>query len=297
VSASAYLLGREPLALEEPFGGADKVFAATRLDKNVIKGASFCHCTFANISFKEVKITQVHFEDCVFVGCYFRKAELEESSFAGCRFFDCDFPRVAIRGCDFRYCKFSGCLLTFSEMRHSLPQEPNLREELAANLAVEASALGHPKEARAFRMCAIGAREENLKAAIMGQSDWYRQHYDLLRRIGALVGLLGSILNRNLWGYGEQARVLMRNFLILGLVVFPLLFYFTRNALRTASGAVLMPLDSLYFSLQNILPGSIDFGVRAVAPVGRILAGVESILGMVIAGLFVTYLFRWILRR
>ena len=78
MAASAYLLGRETVALDEPFGGEDKVFAATRLDKNVIKGASFCHCTFANISFKEVKITQVHFEDCVFVGCYFRKAELEE---------------------------------------------------------------------------------------------------------------------------------------------------------------------------------------------------------------------------
>jgi hypothetical protein len=297
VTASAYLLGREQVALEEPFGGSDKVFAATRLDGNVIKGASFCHCTFANISFKAVKISQVHFEDCVFVGCYFRKADLEESSFAGCRFFDCDFPKIAIRGCDFRYSKFSKCLLKFSEMKHSLPQEPNLREDLARNLSGEASALGYPAEARAFRMCAIYSREEDLKAAIKAESDWYREHYDFPRRLGAVFSLVGSVLNRNLWGYGEKAAVLVRNFLLLGLLVFPFLFYVTRNTLRTASGGEVAALDLWNFSLQNILPGEIDFGVRAVAASGRVLAGCESVLGTIIAGLFVTYLFRWILRR
>jgi hypothetical protein len=297
MSASAYLLGRENITLEEPFGGEDKIFSASRLDGNVIKGASFCHCTFANISFKEVKIRQVHFEDCVFVACYFRKADLEESSFASCRFFDCDFPKVAIRGCDFRYCKFSKCFLKFSEMKHSLPQEPNLREDLARNLSGEASSLGYPAEARAYRMCAIESREEDLIAAIKAESDWYREHYDLPRRIGAIFSLVGSVLNRNLWGYGEKAAVLVRNFILLGFVVFPFLFYLTRNTLRTVSGGDVKALDFWNFSLQNILPGSIDFGVRAVASSGRALAACESVVGMIIAGLFVTYLFRWILRR
>lgn len=294
---SAYEVGRELSPLEDPFGGQDKLYAAKRLDGALIKGASFSHCTFANVSFKEVKISQVHFLNCVFLACYFRKTDFEETSFAGCKFVDCDFPKVAVRGCDFRYCKFSGCFLTYAEIRHSLPQEPNLREDLARNLSVEATARGFPSEARLFRMCAIRSKEEHLEAAFKGESDWYRQHFDILRRIGAFFGFSFSVLNRYLWGYGEKAFVLVRNFLLLAFLVFPLMFHFVRDSLRGPSGDAVTTAGLVYYSLQNILPGRADFGVRATDQHAQAIAGVESVIGVIMFSLFASYLFRWILRR
>jgi len=294
---NAYLVGPTAVPLEAPFRGEDKVFSATRLDGKTIEDGAFSHCTFANISFKEVKLTRVRFVHCVFIGCYFRRTDVEESVFTGCRFFDCDFPHIAIRGCDFRYSKFRTCFIPFAEMELSLPQEPNLREDLARNLAVETARLGFPGETRAFRMCQIRAREEHLKAAVRGDSQWYQDHYDILRRVGAAIQLTSSFLQRHLWGYGQRSHVLVRNFAILGFGIFPLVFYALRSDLSKTAGNGISLLDILYFSLQNMLPADIGSTISANTSLTRALAGIESLLAMIIAGLFVSYLFRSILDR
>ena len=94
--ASAYLLGRPSGKLAAPYQGADLAFGAARLDGQRIENGEFSHCTFANISFKEVDLRNSGFLNCVFIGCYFRRAELASSRFVGCRFFDCNFSHVAI---------------------------------------------------------------------------------------------------------------------------------------------------------------------------------------------------------
>lgn len=297
MTSAAYLVGRTAAPLEAPFRGEDRVFAATKLDGSTMEGGEFSHCTFANISFKQVKLRRVHFVHCVFIGCYFRRTDIQESAFIGCRFLDCDFPRIAIRGCDFRYSKFRTCFIHFGEIELSLPREPNLREDLARNLAVETAKLGFPKEARAFRMCQIRAREEHLKAAVKGESQWYREHYDILRRFGAAVNLSSSFLNRYLWGYGQRLRVLVINFVLLGFFIFPLAFYVLRDDLSKTAGSPIGLLDTIFFSLQNMLPAGMNAAISANSSLTRGLAGIESLLGVIIAGLFVSYLFRSILNR
>ena len=297
MTSVAYFLNRPTSPLQTPFRGSDRVFAATRLDGKLIEGGDFSHCTFANISFKSVKLKAGSFVDCVFMGCYFRKTDIQGTRFIGCRFIDCDFPKVAIRGCDFSYSKFRTCFIPFSELEHSLPREPNLREDLARNLAVEAASLGFPREARAYRTCQIRAQEAHLKAAVKGASQWYQDHFDILRRIGAALALFGSVLNRYVWGYGQRWGVLVRNFVLLGIVVFPLVFYVLRNELSKMTGSRIELLDTVYFSLQNMLPAGMDSAIRADSPLTRGLAGLESLLAVIFAGLFVSYLFRSILNR
>jgi hypothetical protein len=70
--------------------------------------------------------------------------------------------------------------------------EPNLREHLANNLAREAAALGDPRTARIYRLCEANARESHYRAAIMGKSKWYREHYDGLARRDVALRLAGS---------------------------------------------------------------------------------------------------------
>lgn len=294
---AAYFLGRPVGDLREPYRDSDRAFGGMRLDEKTVRNGDFSHCTFANVSFKGVVLQSSTFLDCVFIGCYFRRAELDNSTFVGCRFIDCNFSHVAIKSSDFRHSSFRGCQVSFSELLHSLPSEPNLREDLARNLSLESSRLGLSGEARKYRMEEIRAREENLRSAILGRSQWYRQHFDGLARAQALVQLLLSLLNRWLWGYGERIRTLVRNLLVAALLAFPLLFYLFRDGLTHISKASVGPWDLLYFSLENVIPAGIDSGVQAVELAPRILAGVESVFGVVAIALFASYVFRWSLHR
>lgn len=180
---SAYHLGRPVAALETPYSGSDKAFAAERHDGAVIDSPSYKHCTFANLSFKEAKFKGGRFLDCIFIGCYFRRAELTNCGFVGCRFFDCNFSHIALKSCDFRHSIFRGCQVTYSEIEYSLPTEPNLREELTRNLSVESSRLGLSREARRYRMAEIHAHEQHLDerwqagwSELMANLDKIEQH-------------------------------------------------------------------------------------------------------------------------
>lgn len=294
---NAYQVGRELIPLSDPFRHQDKIFGGERKDNEIIEDGEFVHCTFSNISFKETKLLRCRFEDCVFLGCYFRRTVIRDSKFIGCRFFDCTFPHISIRGSDFRYSRFSNCFISYSGMLLNLPPEPNLKEEICRNLATETARLGHLYDARAFRMKEIQSREENWKLAMLGANDWYLEHYDYIRRLTAGLRLLRSLGNRILWGYGERIIVLIRNFLVLGIIIFPTFFFLYRTDLQTTAQKQVNLTDIIYFSLSNIVPGSISSNVIAISNTTRFWAGIESLFGVIIAGLFVSYLFRWILHR
>src|SRR4051812_4683044 len=123
---SPYFIGRASSNLEAPFEGRDKIFASQRIDGQKVSKATFEHCTFGNISFKEVDLADSRFIDCAFVRCYFRKTRLTTSHFIGCKFVDCDFPKIRIDRCSFSYSRFEGCFVPYEQMLTSLPREPNL---------------------------------------------------------------------------------------------------------------------------------------------------------------------------
>ena len=155
---SGYLVGRDPGQWPSGTSQAeDVVFAAVRKDGSRLEGMEFRHCTFANVSFKEATLEKCRFTDCVFLDCYFRRTKLSETAFIGCKFVGCDFPRVTIQSCDFKYSRFEGCALPFGELEHSLPREPNLREELTRGLAIASDILA-ARGGNAFFLC--GVRDE-----------------------------------------------------------------------------------------------------------------------------------------
>lgn len=293
---SAYLLGRDVAVLDSPYQDRDKIFAAVRLDDRAIESARFEHCTFSNVSFKGVSLRSGDFLNCVFIGCYFRRATLSETRFVGCKFIDCDFPHINLLECSFRYSTFVGCFIPYAVMEYSLPQEPNLREVLARNLALEAAKVGAADDARRYRMSEIRAKEEHLLAAVRGRSQWYLTHFDPIARAEAGLQYTVSLLHRYLLGYGEQLWVLFRNLAVAGLVVFPVLFAAVRPQLSSQSGAATGPLEILAFSLSNILPG-IHSNLVPVGWMANLLAGLESLFGLVMAGLVASYVFRWSLHR
>ena len=282
---------------ERPYLATDNAFAAQRLDSEKIDSPDYKHCTFANLSFKKSQIDNGMFLDCVFINCYFRRAELTNCRFIGCRFLDCNFNHITLKSCDFKFSKFRECQVNHAEMKYNLPREPNLREELARTLSIESSRLGLSREARRYRITEIRAREEHLFAAISGNSQWYKEHFDYFARMGAVLSLVGSLLNRWLWGYGERAAVLVRNLVGLVFLMFPTLFYISKDQLSHKYGRKIEILDLIYFSLENVVPAGVSSGVIATGSVTRLLAGLESLSGVVAVALFAAYIFRWSLHR
>lgn len=293
----AYLVGRKtgdwPAAASP---ARDLLFAAVRKDGETLEGVEFEHCTFANVSFKEVELRQCSFIDCAFLDCYFRKTRIVGTSFIGCKFLSCDFPKTTIQSCDFKYSRFEDCSIPFDELEHSLPREPNLREDLARGLAISSDALGLLRDGRRYRLAAIRATEEHLRAAVLSNSEWYSSHYRGLRKLAALVQLIASKANGAVWGHGEKWFVLMRNLLVLALVVFPTALWFSQGGLARPSGSIGIG-DLVWLSVTTIIPVN---GVNSVAVTGfatRSILTVEAFLGVVIAGLFITLLVRAMLKR
>ena len=158
MDTSVYLVGRKngdwPTEAEPV---ENLVFAAVFKDCASLEGLAFKHCTFANVSFKETTVRNCQFINCAFLSCYFRKSLLVGSVFIGCKFISCEFPKISVQSCDFKYSRFENCVLPFDEMEHSLPREPNLREELANGLAIAADAKGNQRDRRRYRLTAIRA--------------------------------------------------------------------------------------------------------------------------------------------
>lgn len=295
--SSAYCYGKTVARISHPFKAHDNVFGAAQCDREEIQLGDFERCTFANVSFKEAILRNTRFRHCVFIGCYFRRADLTDCEFVGCRFVDCNFNHVAVKSCDFRYASFSGCQLPYDELRHCLPSEPNLREELSRNLSLESSRLGLASETRRYRMAEIRAREENLWAAFLSQSRWYQEHYDSVARAAALGGFALSLLNRRLWGYGQSSWVLLRNVAVLGFAVFPGIFYLLRGGLQKIPDEQISLPDLFYFSFENMLPTGFHSGIQALSFGTRLTAGIEALTGVVAFALFASYIYRWSLHR
>jgi hypothetical protein len=293
---SGYSIGRQPVQFESPFNAEDKTIANQRLDGLTIAAAECKHCTFLNVSFKEAKLETGNFTDCVFVGCYFRRTDLRDCSFVGCRFIDCRFPHLAVRSCDFRYASFKGCALPAEEMVYSLPMEPNLREELARNLSIEAGRLGLSHDAGKYRDAEIGAMEEHLLAAIKGESSWYREHFAGIARIKAFFQFCGSLVNRWIWGYGNRLWVLLRNWVISSAFVFPLMFLALRSEFQWPEGQMTISA-LLLFSFKNSVPAALSSGLIPIGPFATGLALLESIYSVITFTLVASYVFRWSLHR
>lgn len=293
----AYLVGRNigdwPAATSP---AKDMLFAAVRKDGEILEGMEFEHCTFANVSFKNVALRSCRFTDCAFLSCYFRKCEMVGAAFLGCKFVSCNFPKVTIQSCDFKYSRFEDCSIPFDELEHSLPREPNLREELARGLAISSDALGLNLDGRRYRLAAIQAREEHLRAAVLSNSEWYQRHYAGLRKLEALIQLIASRVNGWVWGHGEKWSVLIRNVVVLAFLVFPTALWFARDGLLQPSGSLTIG-DLIWLSVTTIVPVDGVSSVVATGWIGPAILTTEAFVGVVAAGLLVTQLVRRMLTR
>jgi hypothetical protein len=297
VRVSVYLTRGKKATLEEELGQpiTDTLFIDERFeDKKQLTGVRFEHCTFANISFKGATLRDCHFKACVFEGCYFRETTLRDCHFPASRFVDCEFPKPSIFGCGFQYTRFRRTAPEFGLMEPNLPGEPNLCRDLCQNLATEAAALGHEREARRYRLRGIQEHEEFLRRGYRWSDDYSESHFPGLQRVLAFVALCWSRLNGWLWGHGEYIRRLLLNLLVLAFVLGPGLLYLFKDHLHGKASVDLG--DCLALSVASVLNNSGTSGVSATG-IGLAIVLTLTGSGLLFLGLFVTYLFRAVTRR
>jgi hypothetical protein len=278
----------------------DVLFINERFDEKELDGGDhsrYKHCTFANISFKDATLSNLNFVDCVFVGCYFRRTTISGCRFPASRFIECDFAKPGIFDCSFAYAQFNGSPIEYDYICASIKGEHNLRHDLAANLAQEAEAAGRLKDARAFRLDAIAAREAYLRAGFRHETDYYRRKFQGLEQLTARIAYWTSRANGFIWGYGERARRVVRNVAILAGIVFPVLLLLSRGDLQTDTGGQPNVLDCWFLSLANLLNNTSLSGVEIEGGWARVVSTAESAVGIIAFGLFVTLLFRAVTRR
>jgi hypothetical protein len=292
----AFALGRAPATLHAPYQGDGNLFAGQLADDAVIQDPEFANSTFANVSFLRAKVTGGTFRNCVFMECYFRKAEFRETSFVGCKFINCNFTHVSVRDCDFRYAEFRGSAPPFQETLHSAPQQANLRYELFDGLARAAHSAGHAAEARRYKVASIDALDLHLRAAVRGDSAWYREHYDVVGRVQAALRLGWHRVNRLLWGHGESAWRLLSSAAIATLLIFPILFLALQSGVRLPEEQAAAS-DYLWLSLSNFLLLDRISDAELTTWSTQTLASIEALLGVIFAGMYVTLLVKALLRR
>lgn len=296
-STELLTVGRPGALIQPPFAESDKTIASQRFEGQTIPKGEFKHCTFINVSFKESRLENTSFLDCIFIDCYFRRATLANCDFVGSRFIDCRFPNLSLRCSDFRYATFTGCYIESNEMQYSLPTQDNLREELARNLSIEASRMGAWSESGTYREIEILAHERHLSAAVLGHSQWYREHFDRLARVRALSELLLSLLNRILLGYGVRPGILLRNWALASLVIFPTVYYLLSSQFTSLNGQSATTSAFIMFSIKYSIPAPID-SILVPTGLGAIAAALlQAIFSGTIFAFFASYIFRWSLKQ
>jgi hypothetical protein len=298
---SVYTLNKILLDLSavEGHSADDAVFAGQRLDGKTFTGIRVRHSALANLSFLNATFADCHFENCVFIGCYFRKSNLSSCVFRGCRFIDCNFPKVIVSSCLFEYVTFVSCFIEPNEIRYSLPTAPNLRRDLTANLAQQAASAGRGLAARTFTLWSIAAEREHLRAAWRHESGYYVTHFPGFLRVTAFSQWCWNYVDGAVWGHGERVANLFATLLVMALLVFPSLFYLTRGGFEILPGwSNGFSWGALSFlSLGTMLNVGSVVPLRPLSFAARSWVAVEALVGIVLAGLFVAYVFRAITRR
>ncbi len=278
-------------------GADDRLFIDQRFDGRTLHEGTYLNCTFANVSFLRSQLERVRFTACVFEACYFRETTLTECIFSASRFIDCEFVKPTIIACDFRNARFKGCYPPFSRLQECLPGEPNLRATLTSNLALAAQGAGDSVEARKYVLESIRANEQHLLAAFHARTDYYRSHFpSSLDRILALLRFAWSRATGFIWGYGERGLALLRTLVIVVLIVWPALLWVTRQDISDSIGSQANVGDIFWLSAASVLGNSAVTGL-SVGGAARAVVISEQAMGVLLFGLFVTYVYRYVTRR
>lgn len=242
--------------------------------------------------FKSCSLTQSNFEDS-----YFRKAEFVNVDFTGSTFKFCNFEKATFKSCSLRYCSFYHCKLPLNEIIACLPQEPNLRRDLARNLRSNCLSMGDKKSADIYLNIETKAAEELSKSIFLSKTRYFKDNYNLLDRIHEFLNYISSKISGLIWGYGYRFDRLIVSFVLIALC-FSLLTYLSEINFIVGHEAVPRSL-TVVESVLSGFGGTIRISSISFTPIsvyGKLLLLSEGFLGTLFLALLAATLYRKIAR-
>jgi hypothetical protein len=289
---------RTPAEIQRiPKDGNLLLFSDQLQDNIKVSGVSISASSFIRLGMKEAVIsdcafTQSHFEDS-----YFRKAKFKNVRFTGSSFRFCNFDKASFQACDFRYCNFHYCKLPADEILACLPPEPNLRRDLARNLRSNFEMIGDKKTADKLLDIEIQANEDLSKSIFLSDTDYYRDHYNLLDQIREGLKLIASKLSGIVWGYGRKVGRLFLSYISITAFC-SLITYF--GEINFIVGNEKTPRhftfwESIYMGFDATIKG-VGISLTPISIFGKLILLSESFLGTLFLALLAATLYRRIAR-
>lgn len=263
------------------------LFINDGLDKDTdYKNISCMRTTFSKISFNNIKMTNSSFNHCVFIGCYFNKSILEHIDFKNCTFIECEFISMSISHCKFFFTNWQSTYIKFNELKNSFPSEHNYRSRLCKAMSQNCINDGNIAEYKKYFLESIKAREEQYRAIILRESEYYRKNYTEIDSFKHIFKLVISKFSGYAWGYGESiTKILLSS--VINVTIFAHIYMYSEAITNLATNKF---INAIYVSLCNFLTISSDITFNDTFY--RYVTIVEGFTGIIYAGLFVTILFK-----
>jgi hypothetical protein len=277
--------------------GNNLCFQDEQNDNLQVEGVNVRFAYFYRVGMKNAKFTGGRITQSILEDVYARKAKFLNIDFTGTTFRNCNFEKATFSSCNFKYCKFENCQLPINEIVNSLPQEPNLRMDLANNLKTNFAGIGQKKHSDTLLDIEIEAEQKELKAIFLSKTGYYRERYDLIDRIESLLKLIKTQVSAFIWGYGHKVWRLLFSYCIIMLFFSALIFFFHNDYFIEGEG--IERQLNLIESVFLVFASSINFpniDYQPLNELSRIILFFVSFLGFVYLGLLAATLYRKIAR-
>ena len=183
------------------------------------------------------------------------------------------------------------------EIKSCLPQEPNLRRDLARSLRSNFLAMGDKKSADIFLNIEIQANEELSKSILLSRTQYFKENYDLIDRIWEGLRYIASRLSGLIWGYGYRVDRLLMSFVFITIICSLATYFLGINFIVDPDTSP----RSLSFgeSILSAFSGTISVSVLSVIPtslLGKLILLAESFFGTIFLALLAATFYRRITR-
>jgi hypothetical protein len=245
---------KQPISFQNQTKRAENViFLDESNDDLILENVDYKKATFLRVGVKNGEIKNSKLTQCAFKDCYFRKAKFINIDFTGTIFTNCNFEKAKFQGCHFRYAKFYNCLINVDEITACLPNEPNLKVDLARNLRKNYQSIGDKVSADKMLPIEIGAHEDEQMGIFMSKTSYYRERYDFIDRIQAGKKVFLSKLSGYIWGYGFRLDRLVLSYITM-IVIAAAAIYFGGATFANSSqpAGTLSLFESIYVSALSI---------------------------------------------
>lgn len=272
------------------------VISNKEFDDIILKNIDIQRGILDNLGLKNTKFQNCRITQSVIKDCYLRKAEFTDVDFTGSKFINCNLEMVKFKSCNFRYATFSGCRINIPEILGSLPSEPNLLKGILRELRRNEEDMGNRRTADFILLKEIDAERKLFVEEFCVRTSYFEEKATNKSRLRALIKYLLSHLDDKIWGHGLKLGRLIVSGLFMILIFATLIFILKQPYKISTPDIVSLNIgQALYLSVLSF--SNLGYGEYIpLTTLGKILLGVESLLGAIFIGFIAAAVYRRIAR-